>query len=97
MDTEISFDLSQLQYLAGRLARIARKTYTEDHRCRCSHSVNKHLGGKGKCWDPRCDCREVITGIDVCDCPLCIAKDAFEQVKSLKGDFNHGNEAKSDF
>jgi hypothetical protein len=77
------FDTAQLQYLAGRLARIARKSFCEDHRCSCGHSVNRHLGGKGKCWDPKCTCRNVVTGIDICDCPICIAKDAFEQVVHL--------------
>jgi len=74
---------TQLAFLVGRLARIARKPFGDDHHCVCGHSVSHHMGN-GVCRHVNCRCLKPEAGIDVgCDCGTCIAKDAFDQVKEL--------------
>lgn len=77
------YSQGQLAFLVGRLSRIARKPYGQDHRCQCAHQSLDHFPN-GRCSQPGCECVQLVADIDHgCDCGVCIAKDAFEQVKEI--------------
>jgi hypothetical protein len=79
------YSQSQLSFLVGRLARIARKPFGEDHLCLCGHPVSHHRGSEKCAHWASCGCEKIrnSNADHGCDCGVCIAKDAFEQAKQL--------------